>query len=427
MISDEQHQNKLDILLHFEALKQYTKPYHENFLIHFKPLLSLIMKKISIVLIAVMLYGIASAQFAGVMRNQQEEPLPEGFKPASTNTFLSQYPAINPQTRQAIFRVVAPYAQSVQVQLGGNHNMKKDDKGVWWYTSDPLVVGFHYYAIRIDSVAIMDRGSEAYFGSNWESAGIEIPEGPEGDYYRFNKNIPHGEIRSLYHWSDINGLERHINVYVPAEYEKNPKKKYPVLYLVHGWGEDENGWSVQGHMANIMDGLIATGKAVPMIVVMPSGDIKTNSDVRKASGDITDILIKDLVPYIDKTFRTYTDRDHRAMAGLSRGGSQTWTTVLNNMDKFAWMGGFSGGGFRGDVALDTAYNGVFKDANAFNQKMKLVFISIGTEEGQRAKQTHEKLKNHGIKNLVYHESQGTAHEWLTWRRALNDFAPRLFQ
>jgi len=393
------------------------------------------MKKISLILIAVMAHSMLPAQFAGI-QNNQEQPLPSGFKPASTNTFLSQYPAINPETRQATFRVVAPYAQNVTLQLSGKHSMNKDEKGVWWYTTDPLVVGFHYYAIMIDSVPVMDRGSEAYFGSNWESAGIEVPEGPEGDYYRFNKDIPHGEVRSLYHWSDINGLERHINVYVPAEYEKNPKKKYPVLYLVHGWGEDENGWSVQGHMANIMDGLIAAGKAVPMIVVMPSGDIKTNSDVRKASGDITDILIKDCIPYIDKTFRTYTDRDHRAMAGLSRGGAQTWNAVLNNMDKFAWMGGFSGSGRFGPnplnpqappITIDSAYNGAFRDADAFNKKMKLLFISIGTEEGPRAKQTYDTLKNHGIKNLVYHESQGTAHEWLTWRRALNDFAPRLFR
>lgn len=393
------------------------------------------MKKIAFILMAVMALGRVSAQFAGI-QNNQEQPLPEGFKPASTNTFLSQYPAVNPETRQATFRVVAPYAQNVTLQLGGKHAMTKDDKGVWWYTTNPLVVGFHYYAVMIDSVPVMDRGSEAYFGSNWESAGIEIPEGPEGDYYRFNKNIPHGEIRSLYHWSDVNGLERHVNVYVPAEYEKNPKKKYPVLYLLHGWGEDENGWSVQGHVANIMDGLIASGKSVPMIIVMPSGDIKTNSDVRKASGDITDILIKDLIPYIDKTFRTYTDRDHRAMAGLSRGGAQTWNAVLNNMDKFAWMGGFSGSGRFGPnpfnrnappTTIETGYNGAFKDADAFNKKMKLLFISIGTEEGQGAKQTYETLKNHGINNLVYHESQGTAHEWLTWRRALNDFAPRLFK
>ncbi len=393
------------------------------------------MKKISLLLIVVMTHHMLSAQFAGI-QNNQEEPLPTGFKPASTNTFLSQYPAIDPETRQAIFKVVAPYAQNVTLQLSGKHAMTKDDKGVWWYTTDPLVVGFHYYAVLIDSVPVMDRGCQAYFGSNWESAGIEVPEGPEGDYYRFNKNISHGEVRSLYHWSAINGLERHINVYVPAEYEKNTKKKYPVLYLLHGWGEDENGWSVQGHLANIMDGLIATGKSVPMIIVMPSGDIKTNSDVRKASGDITDILIKDLIPYIDATFRTYTDRDHRAMAGLSRGGAQTWNAVLNNMDKFAWMGGFSGSGRFGTnpfnpkappTTVETAYNGAFKDAETFNKNMKLLFISIGSVEGQAAKQTYDTLQAHGIKNLVYFESPGTAHEWLTWRRALNDFAPRLFK
>jgi enterochelin esterase family protein len=327
-----------------------------------------------------------------------------------------------------MFRVVAPYAQNVTLQLGGRHSMKKDDKGVWWHTTDPLVVGFHYYAIMIDSVPVMDRGSEAYFGSNWESSGIEIPEGPEGDYYRFNKNIPHGQVRSLYHWSDVNGIERHINVYVPAEYEKNPNKKYPVLYLLHGWGEDENGWSVQGQLGNIMDGLIASGKAVPMIIVMPSGDIKTNSDVRTASGNITDIIMKDLIPYIDKNFRTLTDRDHRAMAGLSRGGGQTTSTVFANMDKFAWMGTFSGFFSRGnaDSLIQNGFNGVFKDADAFNKKIKLLFISTGTEENS-PKASVDALKAHGIKNVVFHESQGTAHEWLTWRRALNEFAPRLFR
>jgi len=390
------------------------------------------MKKVIFIVTAILICGLASAQPGG-MRAPQVEPLPEGFKPASTNTFISQYPAVNPQTRQAIFRVVAPDAKSVQLQLGGNKDMKKDEKGVWWITTDPLVVGFHYYAIAIDGVPVMDRGSEAYFGSNWESSGIEIPEGPEGDYYRFKKNILHGQIRSIEHWSDINGLERHINVYVPAGYETDLKKKYPVLYLVHGWGEDENGWSIQGHMANIMDGLIASGEAVPMIVVMPSGDIKTNSDVRTASGDITKIYINDLIPFIDKTFRTKTDRQNRAMAGLSRGGMQTTTTVFNNMDKFAWMGTFSGffmGGMGptggGTPSVETAFNGVFKDAAAFDKQMNLLFISTGTEE-RSPKEQVEALKAHGIKHIVFHESQGTAHEWLTWRRALNDFAPRLFK
>jgi enterochelin esterase-like enzyme len=397
------------------------------------------MKKAFFILATIMICGIASAQFAGVMRGQQEAPLPEGFKPASTNTFLSQYPAVNPQTRQAMFKVVAPTAKSVKLQLGKVTDMKKDDKGVWWCTTEPLVVGFHYYAIMIDSVAVMDRNSEAYFGSNWESSGIEIPEGPEGDYYRFNKNIAHGQIRSIEHWSEVNGLERHINVYVPAEYEKNTTKKYPVLYLLHGWGEDENGWSIQGKMANIMDGLIAAGKVVPMIVVMPSGDIKTNSDVRTATGSITDIVVKDLIPFIDGNFRTYTDRDHRAMAGLSRGGMQTTSTVFANMDKFAWMGTFSGffvGGPRGaapaaapastENPVLTAFNGVFKDPAAFDKQIKLLFISTGTLENS-PKASVDALKAHGIKNIVFHESQGTAHEWLTWRRALNDFAPRLFK
>jgi len=398
------------------------------------------MKKVIFIVAAILIYCTVSAQPG---RIPQTEPLPEGFRPSSCNTFLSQYPAVNFQTRQAMFRVVAPTARKIQVDLAGKrYDMTKNDKGIWMCISDPQVVGFHYYSIWIDSVAVMDRNTEAYFGSNWESSGIEIPEGPEGDYYRFNKNIPHGQVRSIYYWSEINGMERHCNVYVPAEYEQNPTKKYPVLYLLHGWGEDENGWSNQGHMGNIMDGLISSGKAVPMIVVMDCGDIKTNSDVRTAStNDVTQIYVKDLIPFIDKTFRTKTDRPNRAMAGLSRGGMQTTTTVFNNMDKFAWMGTFSGffmGGMGARNAtgagqapsinqqIETAFNGVFKDAAAFDKQINLLFISTGTEE-RNPKETVEALKAHGIRHIVFHESLGTAHEWLTWRRALNEFAPRIFQ
>ena len=380
------------------------------------------MKKLFLVIALAAFYSIASAQF----RAPQVEPLPDGFKPASTNTFISPYPGVNAETREAIFRVVAPTAKTVQVDIGGKkYDLSKDEKGIWKGKCAPQVVGFHYYVILVDSVAVMDRNTESFFGSNWENSGIEIPEGPEGDYYRFNKNIPHGQIRSIFYWSEINGIERHINVYVPAEYEQNPDKKYPVLYLVHGWGEDENGWSVQGHMANIMDGLIASKKAVPMIVVMPSGDIKTNSDVREASGNITDIYIKNLIPYIDKTFRTKTDKQNRAMAGLSRGGMQTTMTVFPNMDMFGWTGLFSGFFIRPNDNVVDAFNGVFKDAEAFNKKMNLLFISTGTEE-RNPKEAVQTLKDHGI-NIVFHESQGTAHEWLTWRRALNEFAPRLFK
>jgi enterochelin esterase family protein len=365
--------------------------------------------------------------FAQPGQGPQLEPPPEGFKPASTNIFLAVYPAVNSQTREAIFKVVAPTAQHVQVDIAGKkYDMKKDTAGVWTGMCEPQVVGFHYYAIVIDGVRVTDRNTKTFFGSNWEMSGIEIPEGTEGDYYRFKKDIPHGQIRSISYWSEINEMERPINVYVPAEYENNPNKKYPVLYLVHGWGEDEKGWSNQGQMANILDGLIESGKAVPMLVVTPSGDIKTNSDIREASGTVIDIYASDLIPFIDQTFRTYTDREHRAMAGLSRGGFQTCLTVSSHRDKFAWMGTFSGLFVFGDEEITNAFNGLFKDAEAFNKQMNLFFISTGTEERNPAEMV-EDLKSYGINNIVFHESQGTAHEWLTWRRALNEFAPRLFK
>jgi enterochelin esterase family protein len=382
------------------------------------------MKNTILLVAAILMTGTLSAQFR---QGPQFEPPPEGFKPASTNIFLAEYPAVNAQTREAIFKVVAPTAQLVQIDIAGKkYDMTRDTAGIWTGMCEPQVVGFHYYAIVIDGVRVTDQNTKTFFGSNWEMSGIEIPEGSEGDYYRFNKNIPHGQIRSIYYWSDINGMERHINVYIPAEYEKNPAEKYPVLYLVHGWGEDENGWSNQGHMANIMDGLIASGKAVPMIVVMPSGDIKTNSDVREASGTVMDIYASDLIPFIDQTFRTYTDREQRAMAGLSRGGFQTCLTVSGHLDQFAWMGTFSGLFVFGDEGIENAFNGLFKDADAFNRQMNLLFVSTGTEE-RSPEELVETLKNNGINNIVYHESQGTAHEWLTWRRALNEFAPQLFK
>ena len=385
------------------------------------------MKKTSFTLVFLLISYFSFAQFAGMMRGQQAEALPEGFKPSSTNTFLALYPAVNAQTRQALFKVVAPTANNVQLDLcNKKYDMTKDDRGVWTCMSDPQVVGFHYYAILIDGVAVMDRNTKAFFGSNWMSSGIEIPEGPEGDYYRFDKNIPHGQVRSIYYWSEINGMERHVNVYVPAEYEQKTDKSYPVLYLVHGWGEDENGWSNQGRMANIMDGLIASGKAVPMIVVMPSGDIQTNPDVRRASGDISQIFVQDLLPFIDRNFRTKTDKQNRAMAGLSRGGFQTCQTVSTNLDKFGWMGTFSGFFIRGDNSLETAFNVLFKDTSEFQRQIKLLYIRTGTEENTPKAQV-EALKAKGIDNIVYSESQGTAHEWLSWRRALNEFAQLIFK
>ena len=223
-------------------------------------------------------------------------------------------------------------------------------------------------------------------------------------------------------------------VYTPAEYETNLSKRYPVLYLQHGMGEDETGWSKQGMMQHIMDNLIAEGKAEPMIVVMESGDVKKpfvarpgkNVDEERShyGASFYDVIIKDLIPMVDKTFRTYTDREHRAMAGLSWGGCQTFNTVLPHMDKFSALGTFSGALFGVDVK--TCFNGVFADAEKYNKNIHYMFMGCGSEENFGTEKMAQQLKELGIKLDVY-VSPGTHHEWLTWRRCFKEFVPHLFK
>ena len=219
-------------------------------------------------------------------------------------------------------------------------------------------------------------------------------------------------------------------VYTPAEYEKG-KKKYPVLYLQHGMGEDETGWNHQGHMQHIMDNLIARGEAVPMIVVMESGDIKApfrGGDNRQGRSEYGSsfykVMINDLIPYIDSHFRTMSDREHRAMAGLSWGGHQTFDLVMNNMDKFAWMGGFSGAIFGFDI--NKTYDGAFSRSDEFNRRIHYLFLSCGSEENFGTAKLVNDLRDAGIK-VDYYVSPGTHHEWLTWRRSLKEFVPKLFK
>lgn len=223
-------------------------------------------------------------------------------------------------------------------------------------------------------------------------------------------------------------------VYTPAEYEKNPKKRYPVLYLQHGMGEDETGWSTQGHMQHIMDNLIASGECVPMIVVMESGDVavpfapKPGQSMQEAhqqyGATFYDVMLKDLIPMIDSTFRTKTDRNHRAMAGLSWGGFQSFNLVLPHLDTFSYLGTFSGAIFGLD--LKTCFDGVFADAKKFNKQMNYFFMGCGSDENFGTQQMTDGLKSMGIE-VEFYESQGTAHEWLTWRRCFKEFVPHLFK
>ena len=369
---------------------------------------------------------------------------------AETTIPGNDFPKVDKEGR-AYFRIQAPQARKVIVDIcNKKYDMLPDGKGGFMAQTDPLPVGFHYYFMNIDGVNFVDPASETFFGCNRESGGIEIPEGPEGDYYRPQQGIAHGQLRSIYYFAEhstinghqpaaqgqqpsANGEWRHALVYTPAEYElsKNAKKRYPVLYLQHGMGEGETSWAIQGKMQHIMDNAIASGEAVPMIVVMESGDIKgpfrggSNQAGRSEYGaSFYPVLLNDLIPYIDANFRTKSDRENRAIAGLSWGGHQTFDVVLQNLDKFAWLGTFSGAIFGLDVK--TAYDGVFANADEFNKKIHYMYMNWGSDDFIKSGPIVEQLRELGIK-VDASESAGTAHEFLTWRRGLHEFIPHLFK
>jgi enterochelin esterase-like enzyme len=360
-------------------------------------------------------------------------------EPAATNVMGAKYPRILPDNR-VIFRIKAPDAQKVQIDLLKKYDMVKDAEGLWEATTDPVVEGFHYYSILIDGVAVADPSSETFFGMGRMASGIEIPE-KDVNFY-LPKDVPHGQIRQIRYYSGVTKSWRRAFVYTPPGYDTNPDARYPVLYLQHGGGEDETGWPNQGRVDWIMDNLVAEGKAKAMLVVMdrgyavnpsaaPIGRETGSGRMLQPNNALTEVFIKEIIPAVDRDFRTIADRDHRAMAGLSMGGFQAFQITMSNLDQFACVGGFSGAGFmQPGTDLRSMYDGVWADAEAFNKKVKLVYISIGTAEPERMYQgvhnLHLELEKAGIQH-VYYESPGTSHEWLTWRRSLKQFAGLLFK
>lgn len=350
------------------------------------------------------------------------------------NVPMAEYPKVDEQ-RRALFRLYAPEAHDVKADIcGKKYPMTKDNTGMWTVTTDPLVVGFHYYFFIVDGVQVTDPASDCFYGCGRMASGIEVPESPEeAAYYTFNKSIAHGQVRECQYYSEVEGQVRRCFVYTPAEYETSPKSKYPVLYLQHGMGEDERGWHEQGHMANILDGQIASGKCKPMIVVMDYGDCGYIHGTKKGEtrdefgASFGNILLRDIIPFVEKTFRVKTDRDHRAMAGLSWGGHQTFQITLTHLDQFAHIGAFSGAILMAPGQnITDVYGGVFSDADKFNKQVHTLFLGQGTEEGMGCERMSQSLKEAGI-NHVYYAFPGTHHEWLTWRRCLNEFLPLLFK
>jgi len=348
--------------------------------------------------------------------------------PASTNARNAKYPQILPDNR-VVFRVKAPDAKKVQVDLGKKYDMVKDTSGFWTATTDSISRGFHYYSLLIDGVAIADPASESFYGMGRMASGIEIPD-KDGAFYAM-KDVPHGDIRIKRYLSKASNTWREMYVYTPPGYDKSTEK-YPVLYLLHGGGEDQRGWATQGKTDMILDNLIAEGKAKPMIIAMLDGNVSAgglagfNENVLKA---FENELKMAAIPFVETNFRVATDAKNRALAGLSMGGLQTLYAGIKNNDMFSSLGVFSSGWFANNTALtDPQYAFMKTNAAAINANLKPLWISMGGKEDiayQNCQVMMKKFDEMGVK-YQYSEYAG-GHSWPVWRHDLFLFSQVLFK
>ena len=367
--------------------------------------------------------------FNGICFAQNAQTVVEDFKPSSTNQPGRDYPMVNSEGRVRV-QIKAPESNRVQLDISAvKYDLVKDTAGIWTGESAPQDEGFHYYQLWIDGAAVPDPGSLYFFGAMRWGSGIEIPAHDQ-DIYAL-KNVPHGQVRQILFFSKSTNTVRRAFVYTPPAYDKDLNKRYPVLYLQHGFGEDETGWTNQGKANLIMDNLIAEGKAKPFIIVMTYGmtnDIKHGGLRDFDIKPFQTVLVDELIPYIDKNFRTLSDQPNRAMAGLSMGGFETRLITLNKLDKFAYIGLFSGG----TISVEDV-----KNTPGFKEKVKLVFVSFGSREldfmkggnrnfGGNPKDITDAISKEGI-NAHFYVSPNTAHEWQSWRRSLYEFAQLLFK
>lgn len=358
---------------------------------------------------------------------------------APSNLSGAEFPRIAADGR-VVFRLKAPGAKQVTLEGGAGLiqeplGMQRDETGVWSVVTPPAIPGFHYYWFMVDGLRVNDPSSATFFGWGRDTSGLEIPE-PGVDFYDAKPEVPHGEVRQRSYFSQLTGKWRRAHVYTPPSYESSRRTRFPVLYLQHGAGENERSWVEQGRAPFILDNLIAAGRAQPMIVVFDCGYAayaSTNgvSPFPRTAGSTAafeEVLLTELIPLIDSTYRTRPQRTHRAMAGLSMGGAQTLQISLRHLDTFAWIGVMSGA-TRSPLDVRTAYGGVFTNAAQFNRRVRLLWLGAGTAEAdfhRRTEETHQALTQAGIRSVCF-SSPNTDHEWQTWRRSLHDFAPRLFR
>jgi enterochelin esterase-like enzyme len=346
--------------------------------------------------------------------------------PAESNIRSAKYPQMLPDGR-AIFRIKAPEAQKIQLDLGKKYDMVKNAEGVWEVTTDSLSEGFHYYSLIIDGLAVCDPASEAFYGMGRMASGFEVPF--RGDDYYTIKNVPHGDIRIKRYHSDVLNTWRTFYMYTPPGYDENTAEKYPVLYILHGGGEDQRGWATQGKTDLIIDNLIAQKKAVPMIVVMVDGNMPVGGFGEESLRIFEKELKQAVIPFVEKNFRVKTDANSRALAGLSMGGLQTLHAGVKNTEMFAYLGVFSSGWWANQPALaNPQYEFMKNNSDKINTNLKQFWITMGGKEDiawQNCQTMMAKFDEMKI-NYKYSEYPG-GHTWPVWRNNLYNFAQILFK
>ncbi|WP_113925967.1 alpha/beta hydrolase [Cognataquiflexum aquatile] len=347
--------------------------------------------------------------------------------PASTNVRNAKFPQILPDSR-AIFRIKAPEANLVQLDLGKKYDMVKGAEGIWEVTTEPLGQGFHYYSLIIDGVAIADPASETFYGMGRKASGIEVPF--KGDDYYALKEVPHGEVRRVRYFSNALRQWRQFYLYTPPGYDTQTNEKFPVLYILHGGGEDERGWASQGKTDLILDNLIAEKKAKPMLVVMPDGNMPMAAFNENGLKMFERELKESIIPFVEKNYRVLAGAQNRALAGLSMGGIQTLYAGVQNTDMFAYLGVFSSGWIqsRQTEISDGQYAFMKTNAAKINDNLRQFWISMGGKEDiayENCKVMMAKFDEMGIK-YTYRDYPG-GHTWPVWRNDLYTFAPLLFQ
>lgn len=356
---------------------------------------------------------------------------PVAGAPASTNVRNAKYPQVLPDSR-VIFSIKAPGAKKVQVDLLKKYDMMKDTSGTWTITTDSVSEGFHYYSLMIDGVAVADPASETFYGMGRMASGIEIPFAG-GGYYAM-RNVPHGDIRIKNYFSPVTRSWRQLYIYTPPDYDSAVNEKYPVLYILHGGGEDETGWATQGKANLILDNLIAEKKAKPMLIVMPDANLGAGGFTPNAIENGMKMFEKEMkdaiIPFVEKNYRAKSDADDRALAGLSLGGMHTLYTGINNTDMFSYLGVFSSGWIvpMMNNFADAQYAYVKDNADKINSNLKVLWISEGGEEDIAYKNGQimlARLDDLKIKHSYYDYPGG--HTWPVWRNDLFNFAQTLFR